>query len=243
MPLFRPAVAIAGGLILFCLTGCQTEGGFGATVADVRDSIGGMIGLEPTRNQARSDVKEQIDGVAAHQRLLRDEVQSTYDELVMLTEAPAGALDAPYTDYTAAVARVRAEAGVTTRLRAEAHHEADAYTADVTRTLSKKVSNPGVQKVAERNLNLLKSSMVDVLGSAGRYDVDLSPLLGRFDRQAAALKQGVTAETVGRVQADLADLKREVQTVLAKLDQQVLELDKLGKQVDTVDASVNTLGL
>jgi len=239
----RPAAALASGIFLLVLSGCQTEGGFGATMGDVRDTIGGAIGLEPTSQKTKSKVKEPIQEVAAHQRGVRDQVQQTYDELDALTRAPEDDFDAQHAAYTQALSDVREQAGITTRLRGEARSAADTYSAGITRTLTRKVSNPGLQKIAQRNLDLFKTGVTDAVGQTGRYDVDLNPLLARFDGQAATLKDGVTAETVGRVRGELAELKGDVEAVLSQLDQQVLELDKLVDQVDVVDASMSTLGL
>ena len=54
---------------------------------------------------------------------------------------------------------------------------------------------------------------------------------------------GGGTETVGQVRGELAKLKSEVEAVLAQLDQQVVELDKLVDQVDVVDGSMTALGI
>jgi len=243
MPTRHHKTALLGGFLLTSLAGCQTEGGFGATMADVRDTIGGAIGLEPSTQEAQSEVKEQIQEVATQQRDLHGRVQLAYNELDTLTRVPEDELEAQHVAYTQAIQSMREQVGVTTRLRGEAHSAADGYAADMTRTLTQKVSNPGLRNVAQRNLDLFKTSVTDALSQTGQYDVDLNPLLARFDNQVAPLKDGLTAASVGRVRGDLAQLKNEVDGVLSQLDQQVVQLDNLVSQVDVVDASLTPLGL
>ena len=243
MPTFHPAAALCSGVVLMCLAGCQTEGGFGATMGDFRNAINDAIGLDPAVQDTKSQVKEPLQEIATHQRDVRDQVQQTYDELDALTRAPDDELDTQHAAYTQALREVREQADLTTKLRGEAHAAADTYAAEVTRTLTQKVSNPTLNEVAQRNLDLFKTGVTDTVSQTGRYDVDLNPVLAKFDGQAAILKDGATTETVGQVRGELAKLKSEVEAVLAQLDQQAVELDKLVDQVDVVDGSMTALGI
>lgn len=242
MTCLRPIAALAAGLTLTRLAGCQTEGGLGVTMSDLRDSVVGVF-KPGAVDDVKADIKEPIQTISAHQRSLREHVQLTHRELEALTRTGENDLDGQYAVFTQALEDVHEQAGVTTQLRGEAITAADTYKAQCMDTLTKKVTNPGLRKVAQRNLDQLMADITDAVSQNGQYDVDLNPLLNDLDQQAATLKQDLSAESVGRVRDELTELTAEVQSVLDALDQQVVALDKLIEQVDMVDASTSTLGL